>query len=72
MNGYVTALSMDTGKCLDIEVLSEVYAMENQQDTRKESMASTVEHVGKCKANYTGSAPSIETEGRGKVNIPTQ
>ena len=25
MNGYVTTLSMDTGKCLDIEVLSKVW-----------------------------------------------
>ena len=76
MNGYVTTLSMDTGKCLDIEVLSKVCRgcerHENQQDT-EEKKVWQAEHVGKCKANYTGSEPSMETEGRCiKVNIPTQ
>ena len=69
-------LSMDTGKCLDIEVLSKVCRgcerHENQQDT-EEKKVWQAEHVGKCKANYTGSEPSMETEGRCiKVNIPTQ
>ena len=58
MNGCVAALSMETGKCLDVEVLSKVchgcQGHENQQDT-EEKRVWQVEHVGKCKANYTGS-----------------
>ena len=64
INGCVTALSMDTGKCLDVEVLRKVchgcQRHENQQGKNKVWEA---EHAGKCKANYTGSAPSMETEG---------
>ena len=58
MNGCVATLSMETGKCLDVKVLSKVchgcQGHENQQDT-EEKRVWQVEHVGKCKANYTGS-----------------
>ena len=40
MYGYVTTLSMDAGKCLDIEVLSKVCHGKPTGHRRKESMAS--------------------------------
>ena len=67
MNGCVTTLSMDTGKCLDVKVLSKVcqgcQRHENMQESREEKRIWQADHAGKCKANYTGSAPSMETEG---------
>ena len=66
MNGCVTVLSMDTGKCLDVEVLSKVchgcQRHENQEDSHEKRLW-RAEHQGKCKANYRGSAPAMETEG---------
>ena len=66
MNGCVTTISMDTGKCLDFEVLSKVcqacQRQEHLPDT-EEKRVWKADHVGKCKANYSGSAPSMETEG---------
>ena len=73
MNGYVTTLSMDTGKCLDFEVLSKVCHGKPTQKKREYGKYCRASAVGNCiKANYTVSAPSIETEGRHKVNIPMQ
>ena len=66
LNGCVTTLSIETGKCLDIEVLSKVchrcQKIERESDDAKK--ADLLEnHTGKCKMNYKGSAPSMETEG---------
>ena len=66
MNGCVTILSMDTGKCLDVEVLSKVchacQKHENEEDSVDKRLWQA-DHQGKCKANYKGSAPAMETEG---------
>ena len=66
MNGCVTVLSMDTGKCLNVKVLSKVCHAckkhENQEDCMDERLWQA-DHQGKCKANYQGSAPAMETEG---------
>ncbi|KAK3751312.1 hypothetical protein QZH41_007109 [Actinostola sp. cb2023] len=66
MNGCVTTISMDTGKCLDVEVLSKVcqgcQRHEHKPDT-EEKRIWKADHERKCKANYSGSAPSMETEG---------
>ena len=64
INGCVTALSMDTGKCLDVEVLRKVcHGCQRHENQQGENTVWEAEHAGKCKANYTGSAPSMETEG---------
>lgn len=52
---------------LDVEVLSKgcqgCQRHENMQESREEKRIWQADHAGKCKANYTGSAPSMETEG---------
>ena len=66
MNGCVTVLSMETGKCLDVEVLSKVcqgcQKHENEEESEEKRLWQA-DHRGKCKANYKGSAPAMEVEG---------
>ena len=74
MNGCVTALSMDTGKCLDAEVLSKVCRECQRHASHEETEEERVwqaDHAGKCKANYTGSSPAMETVG-GKIHISAE
>ena len=51
-------------KCLDVQVLTKVcngcQRIKRESDNELKSVLET-EHVGKCKANYNGSAPSTET-----------
>ena len=66
LNGCVAAISMDTGKVLDVEPLSKVCKKckehEDDPDT-PESAAWRADHETTCKANYRGSAPAMEPEG---------
>lgn len=66
MNGCVTVLSMETGKCLDVAVLSKVcqgcQRHEKEEDSEEKRLWQA-DHQGKCKANYKGSAPAMEVEG---------
>ena len=66
MNGCVTTLSMENGKCLDVEVLSKVchgcQRIERESDLIKRAFKQQ-KHVGKCKINHTGSSAAMETEG---------
>jgi len=66
MNGCVTTITMDTGKCIDVEVLSKVchtcQRHEQHQDNNEERVWQA-EHARKCTANFTGSAPAMETVG---------
>jgi len=70
MNGCVTTLSMDTGKCLDVEILSKVchacQKYENEEDEEDKRLWQA-NHQGICKANYKGSAPAMETEGLKRI-----
>lgn len=66
LNGCVTTLSMETGKCLDVEVPSKIcHGCQRIKRVSENENTSVLqaEHVGKCKANYKGTAPSMETEG---------
>ncbi len=70
MNGCVTTLSIDTGKCLDVAVLSKVCRgcqRHKESDDPKENLVWEAEHKGKCKANYSGSSASMETLGVKKI-----
>ena len=53
-------ISVDTGKCLDVEVLSKVChtckRIENEKDEGTKAIRQA-EHIGKCKANFQGCAP---------------
>lgn len=72
LNGCVTALSIDTGKCLDVEVLSKVcHACKKQESNPDEEEKRLWEegHKGKCKANYKGSAPAMETKGIKRIFV---
>lgn len=66
LNGCVTTLSMETGKCLDVEIMTKVchgcQKVEMEVDEEKRA-AKKEAHVGKCKANHKGSSASMETEG---------
>ena len=65
LNGCVTAISMETGKILDVEPLSKVChtckKFEGKDDLNTEELKA--EHALKCKMNYSGSAPAMEPEG---------
>ena len=66
MNGCVTVISMETGKCLDVEVLSKVCQGCQRHETKEDSQEKRLwqaDHQGKCNANYKGSAPAMEVEG---------
>ena len=70
MNGCVTTLSIDTGKCLDVEFLSKVCQgcqRRNDSDNQTEYLVWKAEHNNKCKANYFGSSASMETVGVKKI-----
>ena len=66
LNGCVTTISVDTRKCIDVEVLSkdvvDCKRIEKEKDENTKAIHQA-EHVGKCKANFQGSAPPMETEG---------
>ena len=66
LNGCVTAISMDTGKVVDVEVLSKSCKQckkhEDDEDTPA-NIAWQTDHKSKCKANFQGSAPAMEPEG---------
>ena len=70
LHGCVTAISMETGKILDIEPLSKVChpckKHEGKEDT-VESRLWKAEHAPKCKSNYSGSAPAMEPEGAKRI-----
>ena len=64
LHGCVTTLSIDTGKCLDVEVLTKV--CHGCQRIAKEDDASKKADLLErhtCQANYKGSSPAMETEG---------
>lgn len=66
LNGCVAVLSIDTGKCLDVELLSKVCQTCQRHETNNDLQAEQewqINHAPKCKANFKGSAPSMETEG---------
>ena len=66
LNGCVVVLSIDTGKCLDVEVLSKVCRTCQRHETINDLQAEQewqVNHAPNCKAHFTGSAPSMEREG---------
>jgi hypothetical protein len=70
MNGCVTTLSIDTGKCLDAAVLSKVCRgcqRHKNSDDPKEKLVWEAEHKDECKANYSGSSASMETVGVKKI-----
>lgn len=66
LNVCVTALSIATGKCLDVDILSKVShgckKIEKEPDDVKK-VDLLEKQAGKCKMNYEGSASSLETEG---------
>lgn len=68
-HGCVTAISMETGKVLDVEPLSKVChnckKFESKDDLQSELWRA--EHTSKCKANYSGSAPAMEPEGTKRI-----
>ena len=62
LNGCVTTLSIDTGKYLDVEILTKV-CHGCQKISRADTAAkeADLQERHKCKANYQGSAASMET-----------
>ena len=70
LNGCVTVISIDTGKVLDVEALSKVCKQCKDHEDDKDSpqnAAWIVDHEGKCKANFTGSAPAMEPQGAMRI-----
>ena len=69
-NGCVTVISMDTGKVLDVEALSQGCKQcerhEHLDKTSLEYQTWKADHT-KCKANFQGSAPAMEPEGTDRI-----
>ena len=66
LNGCVTVISMQTGKCLDIDIQSKVChgcQRINKTTDPEEKRVLEADHIGKCKANFKGSASSMEPTG---------
>ena len=62
LNGCVTTLSIDGGKCLDF--LSKVcYGCKKREREKDAAKKADLQERHKCKANYQGSAASMEVEG---------
>ncbi|XP_068750970.1 uncharacterized protein [Montipora capricornis] len=69
-NGCVTAISIDTGKVLDVEALSQAckqcelheHLDKNSEEYRRWQADHTI-----CKANFKGSAPAMEPEGVNRI-----
>ena len=68
MNGVVVAMSVDSGKVLDIEVLprfckscSSMGRILKDDPQKLEEWLET--HKESCPVNYTGTAPAMEVEG---------
>ena len=70
-NGCITVISMDNGKVLDTEALSQSCKQCQQHShLNKDSIAYRTwwaAHSYKCSANYQGSAPGMESEGAGRL-----
>lgn len=67
LNGCVMAISMDTGKVVDVEVLSKLCKMhEDEEDTPKNN-AWKIYHKPKCQTNFKGSAPAMEPQGACRI-----
>ena len=59
LNGCVTAISMDTGKCLDVKVMTKNCRgckIIGGKENTPEYQVWKVDHAGKCKQNFKGSA----------------
>lgn len=70
LNGCVTAISIDTGKILDIEPMSR-YCKGCQANDKLDKQSEKYKiwkanHV-KCNANFKGSAPAMEAEGAERI-----
>ena len=69
-NGCVTAISIDTGKILDVEILSQACKQcalhEHLDKNSLEYLRWRADHVT-CKANFKGSAPAMEPEGVDRI-----
>ena len=70
LNGCVTVISMDTGKVLDVEALTnhckECKLHEKLDRNSEEYKKWKAKHTN-CKANYKGSAPAMEPEGASRM-----
>ena len=69
-NGCVTAISIDTGKVLDVEALSQACKQcelhEHLDKNNEEYQRWRADH-NVCKANFKGSAPAMEPEGVDRI-----
>ena len=68
LNGVVVAISIDTGKILDLEILTRYCRQcEIQNKLLKDNIealnAWKENHKGDCKLNHNGSAPAMEAAG---------
>ena len=69
-NGCVTVISIDTGKVLDVEALSQACKQcelhEHLDKNSEEYQRWRADHIA-CKANFKGSAPAMEPEGVDRI-----
>ena len=71
LNGYVAALSMESGKVLDIEVMSRFCrlcdANKNLEKNDPIAFENFKANHNSCSANYKGSAPNMEVTGAKRI-----
>ena len=66
LNGLVTVISVETGKCLDYRVLTKKCAQCSSWDNRKDSNEYNeflITHESVCLINHIGSAGKMECDG---------
>ena len=70
MNGCVTTISIDTGRVLDVEAMSrfckQCQVYERLEKTSDAYLKWKADHLN-CKADFKGSAPSMEPEGAERI-----
>ena len=71
LNGFVSAISMDSGKVIDIEPMSRLCKACNSHEKLKKTNpieydSWKAKHTN-CPSNYRGSAPSMEVEGAKRI-----
>lgn len=71
LSGVVTAMSVKTGKVLDVEVMSKSCMscrMHAKEDKKSPSYQTWLaDHVPVCSCNYKGSSPNMEPVGAGRL-----
>ena len=66
-NGVVTAISIDTGKVVDVEIMSKICKHKEYLKNTDPLAYANWRNSHYCSSNYSGSAPGMEPEGAKRI-----